>query len=31
MNVYYLNLPVPPEYQQPEQIKSLLEQARAGR
>eukprot|EP00198_Chlamydomonas_reinhardtii_P010066 XP_001699403.1 ser/thr kinase [Chlamydomonas reinhardtii] len=29
MNVYYLNLPVPPEYQRPEQIKSLLEEARA--
>ncbi len=29
MNMYYLNLPVPPEYQRPEQIKALVEEARA--
>ncbi|GIL83946.1 hypothetical protein Vretimale_10959 [Volvox reticuliferus] len=29
MNMYYLNLPVPPEYQQPDQIKGLLQEARA--
>ncbi|GLI60100.1 hypothetical protein VaNZ11_002131 [Volvox africanus] len=31
MNMYYLNLPVPPEYQQPDQIKKLLQEARVGR
>lgn len=30
MNVYYLNLPPPTEYQRPEQIKTLVEEARTG-
>lgn len=31
MNDYYLSLPLPTDYQQPEEIKALLAQVRRGR